>query len=218
VARQILILAKSPIEASRYAKLVDLPRFTYRYVARAGTIRGVRSAEVHVLPSFLNRLDRHGILAALRLAKLDVYYVDPVDFVEEAEVQVADPMPEIRVVAVSDDVEPPQHHVDMVAAVLPNGSTTDWESEGGATEQQIMAENDGTPVGEVEEKIHDAQQKEQDVKEPARKRRYRCPVCNQLVWNDEDVDHDADAHETAAALEKEQAAPANPGDSAGFWG
>lgn len=82
--RQTLILAKSTTEANRYAKLFGMDRFTYRAVTRAGAIRGLRSAEVHILPSFLQRVDRHSIVAELRMARrLDVIYVDPVDLVLE---------------------------------------------------------------------------------------------------------------------------------------
>ena len=80
MARQTLILAKSITEANSYAKLAGLQRFTYRSVRSAGAIRGVRDAEVHILPSFTVRLDRHAILAALTWAKsLEVFYVDPAD-------------------------------------------------------------------------------------------------------------------------------------------
>src|SRR5690606_21749310 len=81
--RQTLILAKSTTEANRYARLFGLQPFTYRAVSRAGSIRNLRSAEVHVLPSFLRRVDRHAIVMALRQAKVDIFYVDPVDLVLE---------------------------------------------------------------------------------------------------------------------------------------
>lgn len=84
MARQILILAKSISDANSYAKLVGLPRFSYRSVRGAGAIRGVRNAEVHVLPGFLRRPDRHAIVAALRGARtLEIFYVDPADFGDE---------------------------------------------------------------------------------------------------------------------------------------
>jgi hypothetical protein len=77
---QTLVLAKSITEANQYAKAVGLQRFTYRAVRNAGSIRGVRHAEVHLLSSFLRRLDRHAIMGALRWARtLDVYFVDFVD-------------------------------------------------------------------------------------------------------------------------------------------
>lgn len=71
-----LILAKSITEANQYAKAAGLERFNYRAVRSAGSIRGVRHAEVHLLSSFIRRLDRHAIMAALRMARsLEVYYV-----------------------------------------------------------------------------------------------------------------------------------------------
>lgn len=78
---QTLVLARSITEANRYAKAVGLPRFSYRAVRNAGAIRGVRHAEVHLLSTFLDRLDRHAIMAALRHARtLEVFYVDVHDF------------------------------------------------------------------------------------------------------------------------------------------
>lgn len=80
MARITLILAKSITEANDYARLAGLERFSYRAVRSAGAIKGVRNAEVHVLPTFTERLDRHAILAALQWARtLEVFYVDPED-------------------------------------------------------------------------------------------------------------------------------------------
>ncbi len=91
MARATLILAKNISEANAYAKLAGLQRFTYRAVRSAGAIRGVRNAEVHILPSFLRRVDRHAILATLAWAKtLEVYYVDPADLEEETRGDLTD--------------------------------------------------------------------------------------------------------------------------------
>jgi hypothetical protein len=80
VQKMTLVLAKSIPEANAYARLIDLPRSRYRAVRSAGAIKGIRNAEVHILPSFSTRPDRHSILGALRWARsLEVYYVDPAD-------------------------------------------------------------------------------------------------------------------------------------------
>lgn len=212
MARATLILAKSPREAQSYAKLVGLRPFTYRFVTRAAAIRGIRNAEVHILPSFILRIDRHGILATLRNAKLDVYYVDPADLVD-------------------DSPEPQQAPEDLAAEVLPNGSQTGWESEGGAplpdpsddgtvtfqivapsdrdtghTEAELAAmsgANDPDLAAPIQEAKDSEPTAEEKAEEPERKRRYRCKVCDQLVWNDADPEHDADAHATEAALQAE---------------
>lgn len=77
---QTLILARNISEANQYAKAAGLQRFTYRAVRNAGSIRGVRHAEVHMLSSFLRRLDRHAIMGALRWARtLEIYFVEFVD-------------------------------------------------------------------------------------------------------------------------------------------
>lgn len=77
---QTLVLARSISEANQYAKAAGLQRFTYRPVRHAGSIRGVRHAEVHLLSSFLRRPDKYAIMGALRWAQtLTVFYVDFVD-------------------------------------------------------------------------------------------------------------------------------------------
>jgi hypothetical protein len=81
--RQILILASSPREAGHYAKRADLPNFTYRAVHSAKQIRGIHSAEVHILPSFIASVSRHAILAELQWARsVEFFYVDPEDMPE----------------------------------------------------------------------------------------------------------------------------------------
>lgn len=78
--RQILILANSPREAGHYAKRAGLPNFSYRAVHSASQVRGMYSAEVHILPSFTRSISRHAIFAALQWARaIDYYYVDPED-------------------------------------------------------------------------------------------------------------------------------------------
>lgn len=65
----IVILAGGHNEAMVYAQSRGLKVGTYRYATRAATIRGLRNAVIHELPSFKNRIDRHSIEAALRYAQ-----------------------------------------------------------------------------------------------------------------------------------------------------
>lgn len=66
--RYVLILAGDIHEGNQYAKRVGLPRFAYRAVSSAGSIKGIRSADVHILPSFHGRRDRFAILSQFRWA------------------------------------------------------------------------------------------------------------------------------------------------------
>lgn len=75
--QQTIILSKSNRESGNYAKAVGIDRFTYRHGRNAAQIRATRRAEVHILPSFLTRMDRHAILASLAWAKgITVVYAD----------------------------------------------------------------------------------------------------------------------------------------------
>lgn len=65
----VVILAGSPTEAQRYTRATNLPRGRFRYAAQASTIRGLRVAEIHELPGFAKRPDRHAINAVLRFVK-----------------------------------------------------------------------------------------------------------------------------------------------------
>lgn len=65
----VIILAKTPQEGSTYAKRARLPKGGYRVATRASAIKGLRVAEIHELPSFRLRVDRHAIDAALRYTR-----------------------------------------------------------------------------------------------------------------------------------------------------
>lgn len=65
----IVILANTPSEAAQYAREKGLRNTEYRFAARAGSIKGLRMAEIHELPSFSRRADKHAINAALRFNK-----------------------------------------------------------------------------------------------------------------------------------------------------
>lgn len=61
-----IILAASLQEGNAYAREQGFRQGDFRVALRAASIRGVRESEVHELPSFQRRLDRHAIDAELR--------------------------------------------------------------------------------------------------------------------------------------------------------
>jgi hypothetical protein len=63
---QIIILTGTVQEAARYTRETDLPRGRFIAPMSASQIDGVVPSEVHVLPGFLRRRDRHAILAAVK--------------------------------------------------------------------------------------------------------------------------------------------------------
>lgn len=65
----VIVLARTPQEGSTYAKRAKLPRGRFRVATSASTIKGLRVAEVHELPSFVDRPDRHAVEAVLRYAR-----------------------------------------------------------------------------------------------------------------------------------------------------
>lgn len=67
----VLVLAQTSHEAAKYVRRAGLPRGRWRIVARASSIAGIRQAQVHCLPGFHARPDKHSILAQLRYAKCE---------------------------------------------------------------------------------------------------------------------------------------------------
>jgi len=67
----ILVLAQTSHEGAKYVRRANLPRGRWRIVAKASSIHNVRKAEVHCLPGFHRRPDKHSIMAKLRYAKVD---------------------------------------------------------------------------------------------------------------------------------------------------
>lgn len=187
-----LVLAKNITEANRYARAVGLPRFSYRAVRNAAAIRGVRHAEVHLLSTFLDRLDRHAIMAALRSARyLEVFYVD---WRDGEIVGGTEPSgTQIVITAVADDVPAPESHTALVARVLaqPEDDSDDllfdierFENEGArlsALVPETENEEDRGQTGETEPSEDAAPAAEP----PKRRRRTRCPKCEQLHFKDD---------------------------------
>lgn len=64
-----IVLAENHNEANRYAKRAKLRKGQWRFPVSASALRGLRVAEIHELPSFAGRRDRHAILAELRYSR-----------------------------------------------------------------------------------------------------------------------------------------------------
>ena len=71
--RHVVILAGTHGEAWRYAKAVGLR--SYRIATRPQSVRNTKVADIHELPSFAARRDRHAILAELKWTKGERYMV-----------------------------------------------------------------------------------------------------------------------------------------------
>jgi hypothetical protein len=76
----VVILANTTGEAMTYAQAKKLPRGGFRYAARASTVKGLRVAEIHILPGFARRPDRFAIKAALRYTRAKYVEVSPEEY------------------------------------------------------------------------------------------------------------------------------------------
>jgi hypothetical protein len=73
--RYVIVLGANPQESHRYARRAGIPARNYRAPSSAASLKGLRSADVHLLPSFERRPDRHAIRAALRYVP-DLRWID----------------------------------------------------------------------------------------------------------------------------------------------
>lgn len=156
-----IILAENPQDANAYAKAQGIRRGTYRYAVRASSIAGLRVAEIHELPSFANRRDKHAINAELRRCGFKNRHM-------------------VRIVV---EADPPEDH--FVSNDAPYALPNRFVSQAPAA----PAPGAGDESPDVELDTHGV---------PTRQRRSRCSVCGQLVWNDEDENHDSEMHAQAA--------------------
>lgn len=90
----VIVLAERVHEANLYAKRAGLPRGRFRFPTSAASIRGLRVAEIHELPSFSRRRDKHAIDAALRFARGERKMVEMPPKLEEPPVDQGDGMGE----------------------------------------------------------------------------------------------------------------------------
>lgn len=63
---QVIILAGSVQESSRYARQAILPRGRWIAPSSSRSIEGVVPSEIHILPKFAMRRDTHAIMAAVK--------------------------------------------------------------------------------------------------------------------------------------------------------
>lgn len=186
-----LILAKNTQEANHYAKVIGLPRFTYRAVRDAGAIRGVRNAEVHVLRSFLKRPDRHNILSALRNARwTQTYYV----VFEDG--KIVDPNPPATFVTGADGTT---EAYDGMVHMVTGGVHSTKGSLDRATREEILQEmSDEIEDEEPSEPTAETEPSEDPApaeKPERRRRRTRCKDCGNLHYKDEPCDTEFDSGE-----------------------
>lgn len=165
---QTLILAKDYREALKYIRFMGFRRGTTRIAARASSIRGIRAAEVHVTVGFMARRDRHPVLSELRYSRIPECYFADVEALFE-------PAPE----------------VDEPVKIRPEDKPRPDDSVG----ETLRAAFEAAP--QVSETLGAGDPPEAVVTDvrKGRQRRYRCDVCEQLVWSDEDPAHVVDAHE-----------------------
>jgi hypothetical protein len=150
MAPYVIVLAKNSQEGAVYVRRAKLPRGRWRIAASAGSIRGLRKAQVHVLPSFNDRPDRHSILAELRYAKCDFIDVEmPARPVYPAKDQ-GDGMGEQLTI---DDVLRDRRHLLLDEGP---GALAAWEAEGGNGKTRAASSDDDiaekSPVKDIPEK------------------------------------------------------------------
>lgn len=202
----IIVLAGNTREGRRYAKLAGLPRGRHRVVFSAKQIRHLRSAEIHELPSFSRRLDRHGINAALRYTRGERKLVEMPD--EDVAVR--------RHVQMSSYGDIPPRRLE--AAYRYNALRDDAEHAAWLKLETPTSTQIATGLAKVEDQGDGMGPQttidgfDEQVTIPApRKRRSRCRLCGELVFGDDDPDHDTAAHEAqdAKLLGKPAPTPSN---------
>lgn len=196
----VIVLAGNSREGRRYAKLAGLPKGRHRVVYSAKQVRNLRHAEVHELPSFARRPDRHGINAALRYTRGERIQVempdvdDPRGELTARQLEVAyrfnalrearrkQALEDFRLSEMVGDtpIAPPETVLSLEDALAEA-----YPEVGGRAELEELAtaaklDEDGEPV---------------EPKAPIRRRRSRCKVCDALVFGDDDPAHNVELHE-----------------------
>ena len=205
-----LIIARSFKAAHAFASdELGLRVGHYRVVNTAGTLKAVRGVDVHLVPGWDKAPGHFAIKTALRYAK----GLNIIDHAAEA----SEPKPtEVIITAVPDDTEVPQHHVDMVAKVLPTVETdffdgvdvpplppeepeptptcvdcglTPCEEDCRAAIPEAVAQV--TQDDEPEVDAMSAAAATPPTEKPKAKRRSRCKDCGNLHFKDEPCPEDA---------------------------
>lgn len=236
----VIVLAGSTREGRRYAKLAGLPKGRHRVVFSAKQIRHLRHAEIHELPSFKRRPDRHGINAALRYTKGERKLVEmPADVEQDSrgpltqrQLEVAYRFNALRETPALDAVSELAKAEELdaldglkqVSEVRSNVEAILAKAEDSAAILQEFEDKDG----EVEDQgdgmgpqlTIEGDEEPVEPKAPIRRRRTRCKLCDNLVAGDDDPAHDAVKHAEAnrGVTLPNPDAPAKPVDPRSFFG
>jgi hypothetical protein len=181
--RYVLVLSKSISEGNQYAKRAGLPRFSYRAVGNAASIRNLKVADVHILPSFDGRRDKHQILAELRWGRdIEYFYVEMPPKSDEPAVDQGDGMGQQLSI---DDVEPEPNLVELIT----DGAHGTPESLRAAAEAELAADlqvpDRPKPEGTDAQTAPPEPSEDPAPTEASKRRRSRCKTCNQLHFADE---------------------------------
>lgn len=172
----VIILAGTPSEASRYVREAGLPRGRWRIATQASTIRGLRRAHVHVLPSFATRRDRHAVLTELRYARCDWFWAtrdlnDNWTLADQAPTEVKDE---------------PDYFFDLQeSAVIANlekqNSLLEQMADLGVDEKVVQDKIDHNNTGIaaiVEPAVEEVEHDKSDDEAPVRRRKSQCRICS----------------------------------------
>lgn len=203
----VVVLAGSVQEGRTYARRKGLVLSRCRIVANASSVRGLRQAEIHELPSFNTRLDRHAINAQLRFVRGgERILVEMPSPAEAAPVDQGDGMgqqltiddalgeTEVRAEEVAEEVV--QAAEDLHIAVMETFVDNTSEEQAAAVAEVILEDNGLVEytTGETNGEQAGAPEPSEDAAPPAEKpkatRRRRCSECGVLV-------PDLDAHTCA---------------------
>lgn len=200
----VVILAGTVQEGRTYARRKGLVLSRCRVVANASSVRGLRSAEIHELPSFSKRLDRHSINAQLRYVKgngrilvempppIEAPPVDQGDGMGE-QLTIDDALGETEVRAEEVAEEAVRAAEDLHVAVMETFVDNTSEEQAAAVAEVILEDNGLVEytTGETHGEQTGTPEPSEDAAPPAEKpkatRRRRCPDCGALV-------PDLDAH------------------------
>lgn len=215
-----IVLADTIHEANSYARRVGLRRGAFRFPVSAAAIRGLRVAEIHELPSFSRRRDRHAINAELRYSRGQRLLVsadgEPVEGVQVAptarQLEVAYRYDRLR------ELEKPQWQRDLDRKLEPEG----WEPPESLTALQFLAlagnddpnKNSADVLAELEETHGEETGTPVEGEDPApaapKRRRSRCKDCGDLDF--------PETHACPVALRAPEATPpVAPPSNDPFW-
>lgn len=201
----VIVLAGNTREGHRYAKRMGLPRGRHRVVFSAKQIRHLRYAEIHELPSFKRRPDRHSINAALRYAKGERKLVqmppdpeaDKRGPLKVRQLEVAHRYNRIRNATIAEAI------TQIVPEFSDTSNGSNMEAEGGP----VIDQGDGLgPQLDLDGGEHPVERKA--------RRRTRCKVCGELHFPEEPHIEAEDLYNAAPVEER----PIKPTPSNFFGG